>query len=417
MQHISCESMSVGRSPILWQNEDQTVTLFDIPRSISAAQGTTENPCNATLLSSRALQSPFPTNEPRTSAAKSRLQGNAVNEQLNDEYHNLAQQALEAARANHNGSWCLERPFLADVEESRPSKKRRLDADGEIAPKNETCPTIPSKTVQPSPNIETGCPDCDILDSNFFSNCTESPISRGIPDPHNPSKQTGTPFRMPPNSSCYLGPCEDTRAFHTNIRNHAQAHDTPRHFDFILLDPPWPNRSVKRTHKTPGTSYSTPATLQALRRLILNTDLEMLMAENGLVGIWITNKPAIRDLVDEIFAAWLLELEEEWIWLKTTEKGEPVMPLDSLWRKPYEVLLLARRRRTSFAAEPKSTRRRVVVGVPDLHSRKPCLKELLEPLLPGEYRALEVFARYLVSGWCSWGNECVKFNGVDNWRQ
>ena len=58
------------------------------------------------------------------------------------------------------------------------------------------------------------------------------------------------------------------------------------------------------------------------------------------------------------------------------------------------------------------------MSVPDLHSRKPCLKELIETLLldANHYRALEVFARHLVAGWWSWGDECLKFNWEGNWR-
>lgn len=145
----------------------------------------------------------------------------------------------------------------------------------------------------------------------------------------------------------------------------------------------------------------------------------MLMAETCLVGFWITNKSAVRELVvgsGGIFETWGIELEEEWIWLKTTMDGEPVSAIDSLWRKPYEILLLGRKRPS--VSEGGTVKRRTIIGVPDLHSRKPCLKILLEPLMsdPHEYRALEVFARHLVSGWWSWGNECLKFNWRGFWR-
>lgn len=150
------------------------------------------------------------------------------------------------------------------------------------------------------------------------------------------------------------------------------------------------------------------------------------------MGVWITNKPAVRELVlgeDGLFAHWGVEIAEEWIWLKTTIYGEPVTPLDALWRKPYEVLLLGRKRRKviaegtdpvpGFGKEGARPKRRVIIAVPDLHSRKPCLKELIEPLMPdpSNYRALEVFARHLVAGWWSWGDECIKFNWEACWRE
>jgi N6-adenosine-specific RNA methylase IME4 len=153
-------------------------------------------------------------------------------------------------------------------------------------------------------------------------------------------------------------------------------------------------------------------------------DLDMLMADTCLVGIWITNKPAVRETVlgeHGLFATWGVALVEEWLWLKTTVAGEPVGPLDSAHRKPYEVFLLGRRRRTTTGSAPPPTPpalvvRKVVVAVPDLHSRKPCLKALIDPMVGfAQYRALEIFARHLVAGWWSWGNECVKFNWEGCW--
>jgi N6-adenosine-specific RNA methylase IME4 len=56
--------------------------------------------------------------------------------------------------------------------------------------------------------------------------------------------------------------------------------------------------------------------------------------------------------------------------------------------------------------------------VPDMHSRKPCLKKMLEEYIPepADYSALEVFSRYLVTGWTSWGNEVLKFNCDYYWK-
>ena len=151
-------------------------------------------------------------------------------------------------------------------------------------------------------------------------------------------------------------------------------------------------------------------------------DLDTYMKRNGLVGIWITNKPAFRSLVlghGGLFERLNVSLIEEWIWIKTTTSGEPVSSLDSLWRKPYEVLLLGRAASDPWivAGAAPDVQRRVIAGVPDLHSRKPCLKGLIELFMPepAEYSALEIFSRYLVAGWCSWGNEVLKFNWQGYW--
>ena len=69
-------------SPILWQNEDRTVTLLDIPRSIAAAQGTRDCPFQDNLLSTKPLETPYTTNEPKSVAAKAKVINNTVDAQI-----------------------------------------------------------------------------------------------------------------------------------------------------------------------------------------------------------------------------------------------------------------------------------------------------------------------------------------------
>jgi len=131
------------------------------------------------------------------------------------------------------------------------------------------------------------------------------------------------------------------------------------------------------------------------------------LKKDGLVAVWITNKASVRSRTITLLRQSGLTLFEEWVWLKTTVQGEPESALSGLWRKPYEVLLFFRRHRAHDKVIPK---RRIIVGVPDLHSRKPCLKELIEAVFGlVDYQALEVFARHLVTGWWSWGDEVLKF--------
>ena len=146
----------------------------------------------------------------------------------------------------------------------------------------------------------------------------------------------------------------------------------------------------------------------------------------GLVGCWITNKAASRRQALEAFRAWDVSLVEEWVWVKTTVKGEPVTAVDGVWRKPFEILLLGRKEgRNEEGEEAEEVRRqdgvvqRVVVGVPDMHSRKPSLKELIAPVMEdrGTYRGLEIFARNLTAGYCAWGDEALKFNWGGHWSQ
>lgn len=150
--------------------------------------------------------------------------------------------------------------------------------------------------------------------------------------------------------------------------------------------------------------------------------MDLPIANNGILAVWITNKPAIRTMIlgpGGIFENFNVGLIEEWIWVKTTVKGEPMFALDSSWRKPYEVLLVGKAATNPYTvAEPATDmKRRVIAGVPDLHSRKPCLKNLLESLMadPNSYTAIELFARHLVSGWFSYGNEPLRFQWDGCW--
>lgn len=149
--------------------------------------------------------------------------------------------------------------------------------------------------------------------------------------------------------------------------------------------------------------------------VILRAMLGQHLAPGALVACWITNKASVRDVLLETFQAWNVRLVEEWAWLKTTVCGLPVNQIDGLWRKPYEVLLLGRKDIDEVESSHQDVQRRVIVAVPDLHSRKPHLKTLIEPLLPGTYRALEIFARNLTAEWWSWGDEVLKHNWEGHW--
>lgn len=94
-------------------------------------------------------------------------------------------------------------------------------------------------------------------------------------------------------------------------------------------------------------------------------------------------------------------------------------PVDDLWRKPYEILIIGEKIGQNQRRDPI---RRVIAGVPDFHSRKPNLKEIFERLFFGgcaehPYDALEVFARNLTAGWWACGDEVLKFNAQEWWTE
>lgn len=183
-------------------------------------------------------------------------------------------------------------------------------------------------------------------------------------------------------------------------------------FDLIVMDPPWPNRSVRRKKG----SYYTANDLDDMRQTLSLIPIASHLTNEALVAVWITNKASVLELLTSpkgLFAEWGLELVAEWTWLKVTTAGEPIVSVDSTWRKPWERLLIAKRRGAELTKLPSQGR--VIVSVPDLHSRKPNLRPLFEDILPPGYKALEIFARNLTAGWWSWGDEVLKFQQPEHW--
>lgn len=427
---------------ILWQNTERTITLIDVPRSIVDAQGF-NSPADHHLLSSEARETPYPSSEPKTAKGKAKLVHNTVDETLHAIYRGLLTHALQEVKKHHQGSWCLPRPFAEDTR--LPTKKRKLEpsASGEAEPTREVqgamhCHQLPGyylSSLARAPLEQTGQDQAKALDrtndesqrraeapanAHYLSNDSDGETTLSTPAVDEAAADAIV-FRIPPRSAFCLGDCAASHDFRKALREHARQEGITPLFDFILLDPPWPNRSIKRTHKTAGASYQTMPSLDGLEELVLDMQLENLMQEDALVGIWISNKQAVRDLVlgeGGFFECWGLDLVEEWLWLKTTTSGEPTSVLDATWKKPYETLLFGRRGKRTDAEHHAVIKRRVVIGVPDLHSRKPCLKSLIESLVPNRtnYNALEIFARHLVAGWCSWGDECIKFNYNGYWH-
>ncbi|KAM0810445.1 putative MT-A70-domain-containing protein [Seiridium cardinale] len=209
-------------------------------------------------------------------------------------------------------------------------------------------------------------------------------------------------YFIPPGSRYLLGSIE-------NRRNSFL--ETAPKFDLAILDPPWPSRSVRRKKDR----YSTAYNMQEIHDLLSLLPIAGHLKPDGLVAVWVTNKPAVIDMLKSpggMFDQWGLETIGEWIWVKITSKGEPVVDFESTWRKPWERLVIARRKGSLTKIHPQ---RKVIFAVPDLHSRKPNLKTLFDEILPTGYLGLEVFSRHLTAGWWSWGDQTLLFQHKDHW--
>ncbi|NWT78071.1 METL4 protein, partial [Lanius ludovicianus] len=182
-------------------------------------------------------------------------------------------------------------------------------------------------------------------------------------------------------------------------------------YDVIVIDPPWENKSVKRSNR-----YSHLSLWQ-----IKQIPVPALAAPNCLVVTWVTNRQKhLRFVKDELYPHWSVKMLAEWHWVKVTRAGEFVLPLDSLHKKPYEVLVLGRVQGDVKEALRKSEgvlpipEHQLIVSIPcSLHSHKPPLAAVLAEFIKPDVECLELFARNLQPGWTSWGNEVLKFQHID----
>ncbi|KAK4178236.1 putative methyltransferase-like protein 4 [Triangularia setosa] len=407
----------MNSSSILWQNKAKTVVLLDLPRSIEEAQYLSDKQVlpgpeftNLTtsfrrLISSPAPEHPFLTPEPKSSG---HAQSAASPASQIAELMTIAsvESALENIRGSYQGPWCLPRitSQSASPDELDRTSKPIKEVEGLPIPPPKTTP-IPKNPKSP-PKL-TGEP------------VTITPSQVNNPD--RPNKPTTPSFYIPPHSHTLTGPFSPPPP-------------PNQKFNLILLDPPWPNRSAKRKRSGHGT-YTPLSSVSTTSQLLCSFPIASLLSPDnggGLVAVWVTNSTRHRDLLLDpktgIFAKnWGVELIGEWIWLKATSNGEPIVDLESQWRKPYERLLIARKKAGVVDVQGNGKgkggmKTKVIVSVPDIHSRKPNLKRLFEEeeeegglLLPTGYMALEMFARNLTAGWWAWGDEAAKFQRREFW--
>lgn len=427
--------------PILYANDANTVALIDIPTSIAHAQGTPHYPFDLVLLSNSPPEQPHRDNEPKEEAARNKLRNQNPPLPQDEDYQKRINLSLAEILDHFQGDWCLPRnvssaqqPEINGNSSERPLKRKRDEDDqepmeyisstkgfpideelsNERSPEDQESAKLAPSAYQTLPSLDLGRWEmCDIEPRAFGLNLKGQRRSSLFPNFSSPPVE----FFCPPRASFIMANCKDAdylKTHHKRILDYQ--HRQLRDMDIIILDPPWPNRSARR--KKGSSSYDAFKHLGDLRSMLASLKLDNLLKQGGYVAVWVTNKPKVRDAIlanRGLFHQLNVVLHEEWIWMKTTVKGEPVTKLDGLWRKPFEVLLVGKQR---LQYVPVPIKRRVIAGVPDLHSRKPCLKSLLERWLgfeAGNYYALEIFARHLVAGWDSWGLEVLKFQVTDNW--
>ncbi|GFP53770.1 hypothetical protein ACSS6W_001370 [Trichoderma asperelloides] len=347
-------------SSILFQSGN--VVLLDIPRSLEEAQVPPGLPPSARIVSGAPPLKPFTTPEPRDGATADHWLRNSqsAGAHIADLMAAAAvQSALDKLHSRYSGPFCLPRLCSApDGLFSQAADDKKTETGGATAAAGDTTSAA-------------------------------SPAMSAVRMPHGVE---------------YL---------HGSIRALRQTFvDRAPQFRLIVLDPPWPNRSARR--KKAG-RYNTASNLSEIEQLLSSIPVASHLAPDGLVAMWITNKSSILDLVTSskgLFASWGLELVTQWTWLKITSSGKPLFDVESTWRKPWETLLVAKR---IGAKAPETLEPKVILAVPDVHSRKPNLRQLFQDILGQGYPALEVFARNLTSGWWSWGDQVLQFQESEHW--
>ncbi|KAL8372068.1 hypothetical protein RB595_001726 [Gaeumannomyces hyphopodioides] len=394
-------------SSVLFRSDDETVVLLDLPRSIEESQSGEEPAVLVAVEQSSRAPSPPPpppalskshtdrrrlvsTEPPRTPFSlpePKRARHDALPSVAAQVAQLMTRCAVERAlgqlQAGHAGPWLLPRAL-------QPSG-RGVGPDGEA----EGCDPGSSrkrKAAALSPATVSG-PGQEQGEQKETGADTEAEAEA----------EEGEEYFFPPASRYILGSIEATRQAFV---------DSAPAFDLIVLDPPWPNRSAAR--KKGRGRYNLAAGTAEIRRLLSLIPVTAHLAPDGLVAVWVTNKPAFTEVLTSLLDEWGLELVGEWAWLKVTSQGEPVFPVESEFRKPWEPLLVARRKGSSRTL-PAGWDRRVLVAVPDVHSRKPNLRRLFQGVLQPGFCGLEVFARSLVAGWWSWGDDVLRFQHRSHW--
>ena len=205
---------------------------------------------------------------------------------------------------------------------------------------------------------------------------------------------------MPPHSKCYISDVVDLNS-------------GMGEFDVVLMDPPWTNKHVKRTHtgdyKMLEDSF-----------LVKHLPVDQLLAENGLLLTWCTNNSKHRDTVKKMMTAWKVKLLATWTWVKVTQYGELICNF-SATKQPYEVLFIGQKLSDDDDNAMIVPDQLTIISVPSVvHSHKPPLTQLLKIIYQDNgaelscQRKLEIFGRNLSPGWVTLGNQACLLNIISD---
>ncbi|XP_062158238.1 methyltransferase-like protein 2 isoform X2 [Alnus glutinosa] len=216
------------------------------------------------------------------------------------------------------------------------------------------------------PNIDEGSPIMQYREERVlpvFNNLVLNETSDDVE-----AEFLDSPYVMPRESCFYMS---DIGQIHNLIPA-----ESGRGFNLIVVDPPWENGSARQK-----------------------------------------SREKLRDFVEkELFPTWGVRYVATFYWLKVKADGSLINDLDLFHHRPYECLILGYCHRESVDSECLLKFKHVqdgqiIVSIPGDYSRKPPIGGLLLEYVPGfnPTRCLELFAREMIPGWTSWGNEPLRF--------
>ncbi|CAO1380251.1 unnamed protein product [Diamesa serratosioi] len=194
-------------------------------------------------------------------------------------------------------------------------------------------------------------------------------------------------------------------------------------FDFIVMDPPWENRYIKRLKQTTKSQryliiHSNLKTVLIFfflfsysmlqNKEILQIPLENYIKVNTLVIIWCTNSEShINAIKNDFLSKWNLKLLTTWHWIKVDLNGETFCSFSDN-KKPYEIIFIATHKNNNNLHEDVQKDLLIFSNPSSIHSHKPPLIELFIKHLPISPKCLEIFARSLYTNFTSIGLEVLK---------
>lgn len=502
----------------------QKETQQNPPLSISLSHSQEFKSTNKCLISTPSLTEPYPTTtEPKSESARAKVLARIPEGERT--YHEgilpVVNDALETIQQEFGSQqgWCLPRCFVDESQVSAGFLKRGDDDCASVSLKRKRISSSRDLSkYQSGPNSDgfhhetsafyensgLGSTQFDhlpvILSStseNGFETMSEvngvvkntsfeiAHLSISNHEMNLNGVSSSTRYIIPPRSNFILctlplssHPHDNTftsDSIPTHTRNHHEEQPIPglskdQKFNLILFDPPWPNKSVRRSKHYQTHPYAEMDSLTKQLSNILQIHAQPPTSDSNnstqhpsIAAIWITNAEKTRRAAYNALNTSGFRVCEEWIWVKVTNKGIPITPINGLWRKPYEILVIGRKNgimheaerdfssatcnmnvnvnvqrssilgsysESDFHSVREKITRRVIAAVPDIHSRKPNLRDLFEDIfftggdaatssssagVGGSYMAMEVFARNLTAGWWGCGNEVLKFNEEKCW--